>query len=274
MSSVVPLYAAKGCSGGLLARAAFERITTDCLSALRAHAAGADALYFSLHGAMGAEGELDPEGFLLEEARRILGPEVPIVISLDLHGIVTARMLRNCTAAAVYHTYPHQDFTDTGARAARLLVRILDHGVRPVMARVKVPALVRGPELITATGCYGEIIGQAKRLEQAGALAAAMLIGNPFTDVPELCSQSLVITDGDAPAARSAALAMAAGFLGRAGADAGVAGQSRRGHWRCPDSGPARSPSPMPPTPPAAAPRAMATPSWPGSWPMATRARC
>ena len=212
---VVPVYGAKACSGGTLRGEAFRRIAGNLLAGLRRHADGADALYFSLHGAMGAEGELDPEGYLLEEARRILGPRIPIVVSLDLHGILTARMLRNTTAAAVYHTYPHQDFADTGERAARLLLRILDDHVRPVMARVRIPALVRGPELITATGCYGDIIRHAKGLEAHGALAAAMMIGNPFTDVPELCSQSLVITDGDEAAAGREALAMARDFWGK-----------------------------------------------------------
>ena len=81
------------------------------------------------------------------------------------------------------------------------------------MARVRVPALVRGPELITATGCYGGFIRAAQRLErEEGALAAAMMIGNPFTDVPELCSQPLVITDDDEDAARDAALALARDF--------------------------------------------------------------
>ncbi len=210
--TVVPVYGAKAPSGGLLRAEAFRRIRDELLAALREHAQGAVGLYFALHGAMGAEGELDPEGHLLEAARGIVGPDVPIVTSLDLHGILTARMLRNMTATAVYHTYPHEDFIDTGARAARLLLRILDTGARPVMARVKIPALVRGPELFTKSGCYGEIIRDAKRLEANGALAAAMLIGNPFTDVPELCSQSLVITDGDAAAAKREALAMAADF--------------------------------------------------------------
>ena len=62
------------------------------------------AVYMSLHGAMGAIGELDPEGYLLEHVRRRVGPEIPIVISLDLHGLLTARMLSNCDAIAVY---PH-----------------------------------------------------------------------------------------------------------------------------------------------------------------------
>ena len=46
-----------------------------------------DGVYFSMHGAMGAENEDDPEGFLLQEARKILGEDLPIVVSLDLHGI-------------------------------------------------------------------------------------------------------------------------------------------------------------------------------------------
>jgi microcystin degradation protein MlrC len=210
---VIPVFGAKAPSGGTLCSQGFRRIADGFLAALRERADDVDALYFSLHGAMAAEGELDPEGYLLQEARRVLGPRVPIVISLDLHGILTAHMLRHCNGIAVYWTYPHQDFVDTGERAARLLLRILDDGVRPVMARVEVPALVRGPELITATGCYGTIIRAAPRLEREnGALAAAMMIGNPFTDVPELCSQSLVITDDDEDAARSGALALARDF--------------------------------------------------------------
>ena len=43
---------------------------------------------------MGADGELDPEGHLLSEIRTMAGPDIPIVISLDLHGILTDRMLR------------------------------------------------------------------------------------------------------------------------------------------------------------------------------------
>ncbi len=90
---------------------------------------------------------------------------------------------------------------------------MLDEGLRPVVGRVVVPALVRGDELITETGLYGESIRRAQELERSGmALTAGMIIGNPFTDVPELCSQSVVVTDGDPEAAEREALELVLGF--------------------------------------------------------------
>jgi microcystin degradation protein MlrC len=46
-------------------------------------------------------------------------------------------------------------------------------------------------------------------------LSAGLFIGNPFTDVPELGSQAVVVTDGDAGLARQKALELAAGFFER-----------------------------------------------------------
>jgi microcystin degradation protein MlrC len=162
---------------------------------------------------MVAEGEEDPEGLLMSEARRLLGEHIPIVVTLDLHGIVTDRMLELSDAVVAYHTYPHNDFFETGERAARLLLRLLDGDVRPVTAMVRIPALVRGDELITATGLIGDRIRECQRIEATpGGLSAAMFWGNPFTDVSDLCSNSLVVTDGDAGWASREALALAVAF--------------------------------------------------------------
>jgi microcystin degradation protein MlrC len=78
---------------------------------------------------------------------------------------------------------------------------------------VNIPALVRGDELITATGLYGESIRLAQAVEQRrGGLSAGVFIGNPFTDVPELLTYSFAVMDGDAAAASEAALRMAQNF--------------------------------------------------------------
>ncbi len=211
---LVPVYGASACSAGPLSSEGFGQLADEFLEAIaKAKTPDLAAVYLSLHGAMGAVGELDPEGYLLERVRVCVGPDIPIVISLDLHGLLTDRMLSNCDAIAVYHTYPHNDFTSTGQRAARLLEAILDRRARPVMARVFVPALVRGPELITASGLYGKVIERAKAMESSGeVLSAAVLIGNPFTDAPELGSQSLVVTDNDPEKARRLAMELAEAF--------------------------------------------------------------
>jgi microcystin degradation protein MlrC len=210
---VIPAYSARMItSGGTLASDDFQRISSEILSSVRA-AGQVDAAYLSLHGAMSAQNEDDPEGFLLAEIRKILGEHIPIVVSLDLHGILTDRMLQHSDAVVVFHTYPHVDFFETGERAARLLLRILSREVRPVTARVAIPALVRGDELITETGLFGEVVRAARAIESSvGGLSAGMFIGNPFTDVPDLCSNSLVVVDDDAERAEQEAVKLATDF--------------------------------------------------------------
>jgi len=88
---IVSTYSARAItSGGTLAASSFRRIGEEFLAAVRA-APPVDGIYLSLHGAMSAEGEEDPEGWLLAETRKILGERIPIVVSLDLHGILTVK---------------------------------------------------------------------------------------------------------------------------------------------------------------------------------------
>lgn len=210
---IVPAISAQADSAGILTAEGWEALSTRFLTEIRANLDGIDGIYASMHGAMGAISELDPEGYLLSEIRKMVGPDLPIVLSLDLHGILTDRMIRQVNGVVIYHTYPHVDFADTGRRAAELLLRMLDDGLRPVLARAVIPALVRGDELITQTGFFGDLIRDCRRLEREGSvIAAGIMIGNPFTDVPELCSQVIVQTEGDADLAKTEAERLAAEF--------------------------------------------------------------
>lgn len=210
---IVPTYSAFFItSGGTLAQAAWRRIADELLAGIRA-APPVDGVYFCMHGAMASEEELDPEGYLLAETRKILGEQVPIVVSLDLHGILTERMIEQSDAVVAYHTYPHVDFFETGQRAAQLLLRIVSGEVKPVTARVAIPALVRGDELITATGLIASSVQMAQAAERGPAgLSAGLFWGNPFTDVPALQTYSFVVTDNDPALAEREALCIAEDF--------------------------------------------------------------
>ena len=211
--TVVPGFGAWAFSSdGTLSGHGFRTLADGFLGAVRANR-DVDGIYCCMHGSMVAADETDPEGSLLEATRAIVGEDLPIVVSLDLHGVLTGRMLRHADAFVAYLTYPHVDLRETGRRAARLLLRILDDGVRPVTARVTIPALVRGDELVTDTGLFGRFTRRAAELETvAGGLAAGMLISNPFTDVPELLTSAFVTTDADPDRATTEALALATGF--------------------------------------------------------------
>ena len=96
---------------------AFERITGMIVDGLRDKKAY-DAVYLDLHGAMVCEHVDDGEGEILERVRNVIGPDVTLVASLDLHANVTERMVMNADALIIYRTYPHIDMGETGARAA------------------------------------------------------------------------------------------------------------------------------------------------------------
>ena len=206
-------YAARGItSTGTISAAAFARIAEEFLDAVRT-AGPLDAIYFSLHGALASEDVDDCEGYLLEKTREIVGEQMPIAVSLDLHGILTDRMLRHADVTTVFHTNPHVDFYETGQRAARLLIRLLDGGIKPVHIRIPIPALVRGQECITATGLFGTWVREAIEFENApGGLSGGFFIGNPFTDVPDLASNVFLVADGDPAAACEMGCRMAREF--------------------------------------------------------------
>lgn len=195
-TDVRPTMAASAVSGGRVAQADLDRLIEEMLRAASEHP-DVDGLYLCLHGAMAGEHEGDPEGRLLSELRARF-PHTPIVASLDLHAVLTNRMIEAADILVPYHTYPHTDHYETGQRAARNLLGLLGGKRHPTVARVPLPMLVRGDELLTATGRFGEAIRMCQAIEASdGGLAAGVIIGNAFTDVAALQSNVLVTTDHD-----------------------------------------------------------------------------
>lgn len=116
----------------------FAKLLLDGLEAQKPY----DAVYLDLHGAMVTEHFEDGEGELLRRVRSFLGPDVPLVVSLDLHSNTTDAMATNCDGLIAYRTYPHLDMADTGARAARYVDRMLREGTPIFAARRAVPFLM------------------------------------------------------------------------------------------------------------------------------------
>ena len=103
---------------------AYERIVKVMIEGIQA-AGPLDAVYLDLHGAMVAEHLDDGEGEILARVRKVIGKDLPLVVSLDLHANVTPEMVEHADALIAYRTYPHVDMADTGRAAARHLALLL-----------------------------------------------------------------------------------------------------------------------------------------------------
>ena len=162
---------------------AYERIAGEIVAA--AGEGGFDAIYLDLHGAMVAQHVDDGEGELLARIRAKVGPSVPVVASLDLHANVTERMLASADALVAYRTYPHVDMADTGARAERLLVRLLDERKPLVRAARRLPFLIPINGMCTMLEPARSIYEALGTLEQGPVVSLSFTPGFPAADFLE-----------------------------------------------------------------------------------------
>ncbi len=192
----IPIISAWAMAGGRIsteARLFFEeRIGTGLRNAGRI-----DALAFHMHGACAAEGVDDVEGAQLAICRGILGPDVPIVVSLDHHANVTTQMVALSTAIVGHRTQPH-DVTDTGRVAGALLVRILRGEVKPVIAWRKLRLVTHQEQYLTAAGPMKIWFDQARAMEaDPKVLHVAPCPMQPWMDVAQGGWATVVVTDND-----------------------------------------------------------------------------
>jgi microcystin degradation protein MlrC len=194
---------------GPVAGDAFRWIS-DTLRRELAAAGSLDGVLCSLHGALMAEGFEDADGELLETIRSVVGSAVPVVATLDLHADVTPRMVGLADVLVPYHTSPHLDQRETGVRAARVMLRLLD-GARPRTASVRLPMISISEAQNTFRGPLAPIYARLPALEaEPRFLAAGILMTQGWLDVPRLGWSTLVTTDGDPSRACAVAEELAA----------------------------------------------------------------
>src|SRR5205823_5520862 len=164
-----------------------------------------DGVLLSLHGAMAIEDDPDGEGAILSAVREVIGPDMPLGVSLDLHGHITPRMVDLATFIIGYQEYPHIDIYETGVRTAELFLKTLRGERHPVTALAKRPMVVSAANARTTEGPLHRVWEAARAMEKSGqVLHASLFPVQPWLDVPDLGFAAVVVTDGDLPAAQAA----------------------------------------------------------------------
>ncbi|MBX3176391.1 MAG: M81 family metallopeptidase [Candidatus Hydrogenedentes bacterium] len=201
----VPLVAAWATPGGPVTRAAYESIVTEILAALDA-AGPLDGLLVALHGAMVCPDFDDADGETLERIRARAGSDIPIVLSLDMHGNVSPRIASIPDTLVAYRAYPHTDQRQRGVDCARILAGILRGKIAPRMAHVKLPLLIHIVQQFTGDGPMAELYAELEALEaEPGIVTVSLLPGYIYADVPFMGVSVLVTANGDAALAEEKA---------------------------------------------------------------------
>jgi microcystin degradation protein MlrC len=198
---ILPLVMAWATPSGPVRDAVLEEITGHLIEELRRRRP--DGLLLALHGAMVADSHPDADGEVLSRLRQALGPDFPVVVTLDLHGNLSQRLIESCDATVAYRTCPHVDQRECGLRAAELMRAILRREIRPCQALAKPPLIVN--IMVHDTSCepLRAFMEEARALERRpGILRVNLLPGFAYADVPQMGPSVVVVTDGDPELAR------------------------------------------------------------------------
>lgn len=146
-----------------------------------------DAVFVANHGAMLTTKSMDPDGDFLERLRDTVGPDIPIVVTLDLHANVSARMAEAADVLIAYQTNPHVDMFERGEEAAHVVRAILGGNAHPQAAFIKLPITPPTTTLLTREGPYADLIdyGLRRKRELGGAILNVSVVGGfVFSDTP------------------------------------------------------------------------------------------
>jgi microcystin degradation protein MlrC len=200
----VPIGMAWATPSGPVTRAVFEEVSGRLIEGLQRQPE--DGLLLALHGAMVAEGYPDADGEVLARLRRALGPDYPIVVTLDLHGNLSQQLVDHCHAAVAYRTCPHVDQRECGRRAASLMMRLLRGQISPCQALAKPSLILNIMVHDTSKEPLKSFMDEVRALEnKPGILAASLLPGFAYADVPQMGPSVLVVADQNPGLARAEA---------------------------------------------------------------------
>ena len=198
---LVPLSSPVGVFGGSSrswnTRETFEHFLDIMLAELEAELP-VDAVYLALHGAMAGREVPRPEAEIARRFREVVGPDVPIAGTFDLHGNEDAEFLEHADFAFVTKRFPHYDSFIQGERAARAL-RLAARGEYQATTATRKPGVITATVLQwTGQSPAMDIMERARRWEAREHDAyVSVFYGYPWSDVPDVGATVHVMTNDD-----------------------------------------------------------------------------
>jgi len=175
-----------------------------------------DGALLHLHGAMVTDSYEDAEGELLARLRQTLGPQIPIVATLDLHANVTRKMADSANALIAFRTYPHVDMYERAWQGAELLNRAMRGEIRPFTVIARRPMLHGFDWGRHQSSPMSELLSRADAIEQRGeALAISICAGFALANIHDV-GPSVTVTIDQMRSDRASGQSIAEDFMDHA----------------------------------------------------------
>lgn len=193
----VPIFAARAYPFGTIEAESFDLLVGMMLTQLQ-QSGPLDGLLVAPHGATVAENHPDADGYWLAKVREAVGPNLPILGTLDPHGNLSPVMVRSTNALISYRSNPHMDQEQRGLEAATLMAQTLKGKVFPTQEACFVPMAINIERQCTSEQPLVDILERFTQTRATpGVLAASLMLGFPYADVAEMGSSTLVVTDSN-----------------------------------------------------------------------------
>jgi microcystin degradation protein MlrC len=196
-AEIIPTIGASATPAGPIANKDYSKIVNTIINVIT-KSGDVDGVLLALHGAMIAEDIPEAEGTLLKKIREVVGPTVPIIITLDLHGLISKLMVDNCDAIFGYDTNPHIDMYERGVEATETIIKTIKGEIKPVVAFRKLPMLPPTINQRTTEGPMVKLLEKARRYEESDkVLNVCIFPAFPYADVERVGSAVVAVTDAD-----------------------------------------------------------------------------
>jgi microcystin degradation protein MlrC len=198
----IPLLHARTGPIGLITKDAFDRIVGEMNDMLREEGPW-DGVLLANHGAAVSEEFPDVDGEIAVRIRKVVGPETPVGMALDMHGNISQAVVKSTDIITIYRTNPHLDASQRAYECAELLLRAARGQIRPRQYLATPPLVINIVRQFTGEEPMKGLVADSLAVQsEPGILSTSLAEGYPYADVAEMGMSFLVVADGDLDLAR------------------------------------------------------------------------
>src|SRR5699024_4699183 len=194
---IVPSIYATALSSGIVKQETYRYFADKFMSVIENNK-DIDGIWLHLHGAMVVEGIGSGELALVKEIRECIGYDIPISLTLDIHGNLSEEFHQYVNIVYSYRTVPHTDQPEVERKSAHLLVEAIKNNAKIKPSFNRLPMIIPGEKALGNSEPLLSIFKKIDDLEQRkGIISANFFICHAWSDSENTASSIFVVPESE-----------------------------------------------------------------------------